>query len=275
VVDETDLGPAPSVLRRAFAVLGAFDGRASRLTLSELVSSTGLPKTTVHRMAAELVTLGALERRNGGYALGPRLFELGQLVPRHRGLRDLALPYMQDLYAATQETVELAVPCSLEVLYVEILHGHRRVHLPSSRGGRMPFHCTALGKAIVAFSPPEIVAQALARRLSRRTPRTITDRATLERELARVRRDGVAFDRGECDQRLVCAAAPITTMDGRVLAAVSVTMSHRSHASLESVGSSVKRAARAISRTLQTSPISLQSRAALRGPLSPLSQAAD
>jgi DNA-binding IclR family transcriptional regulator len=81
------------------------------LTLSELVACTGLPKTTVHRMALELVALGALERRNGGYALGPRLFELGQLVPRHRALRDVALPYMHDLYEVTRETVQLAVPC--------------------------------------------------------------------------------------------------------------------------------------------------------------------
>jgi DNA-binding IclR family transcriptional regulator len=130
------------------------------LTLSELVAHTGLPKTTVHRMAIELVGLGALERRNGGYALGQRLFELGQLVPRHRALRDLARPYMQDLYEATRETVQVPVPDGFDVLYVEIIHGHRRVHTPAARGGRMPFHCTGLGKAVMAFSPPDTVARA-------------------------------------------------------------------------------------------------------------------
>lgn len=254
--------PPTSVIRRAFDVLGAFDGRPSRLTLSELVARTGLPKTTVHRMAVELVALGALERRNGGYALGSRLFELGQLVPRHRGLRDVALPYMHDLFEATRETVQLAVPDGFEVMYVDVIHGHRRASAPPPRGARMPFHCTGLGKAIVAFSRPETMVQALGQPLIRRTPLTITDREALKCELARVRRDGVAFDRGECDRGVICAAAPIMRTDGTAIAAVSVTMTHRSPASLGHVGAAVKRAAHAISRRMQTSPISLDSHAA-------------
>jgi IclR family acetate operon transcriptional repressor len=240
-----------AVVRRAFAVLGAFDARTSRLTLSELVAETGLPKTTVHRVALELIGLGALERRNGGYALGPRLFELGQRVPRHRRLRDAALPYMQDLFALTRETVQLAVLDGVEVLHVEILHGHRRVPTPASRGGRMPFHCTALGKAIVAFSPPDVVARALAEPLVARTPRTITDPQALRRELAGIRSRGIAFDRGECDRRLVCAAAPITSADGTASAAVSVSMSHRSHTRLDRVAPAIVRAATAISTALR------------------------
>ena len=81
-------------------------------------------------------------------------------------------------------------------------------------------------------------------------------------ELARVRREGVAFDGGECERGVVCAAAPITRMDGTALAAVSVTMSHRSPANLNRVAAAVKRTARAISRALQMSPIALESRAA-------------
>jgi IclR family acetate operon transcriptional repressor len=255
-VRESGDAATTSVVRRAFDVLGAFAGRPSRLTLSELVTHTGLPKTTVHRVASELVQLGALERRKGGYSLGPRLFELGQFVPRHRRLRDVALPYMHDLYDLTRATVQLAVLDALEVLYVEIVHGHRRVSIPSSRGGRMPFHCTGLGKAIVAFSPPDVLEQALARRLVRRTPRTITDREVLRLELARISREGVAFDRGEAERRLIGAAAPITRADGMALAAVSVSMAHRSHVGLARVAPEVRRAAVAISAELRASPIS-------------------
>jgi IclR family transcriptional regulator, acetate operon repressor len=240
---------ATSVVRRAFDVLGAFDARSSRLTLSQLVAHTGLPKTTVHRVALELVALGALERRNGGYALGSRLFELGQLVPRHRRLRDAALPYMHDLFALTRETVQLAVLEELDVLYVELLHARRRVGT-TSRGGRLPFHCTAPGKTMVAFSSRDVIARALARRLVPRTPRTIIDRDALRRELARIRREGVAFDRGECERRLVCVAAPITNAGGLAIAAVAVSMSHRSHARLDRVGTAVVRAAGAISNDL-------------------------
>jgi IclR family acetate operon transcriptional repressor len=244
-----------SVVRRAFDVLGAFAGRPTRLTLSELVDHTGLPKTTVHRVAIELVELGALERRNGGYALGQRLFELGQLVARHRRLRDVALPHMQDLYGLTHETVQLAVLDGFEVLLVEIVHGHRRVSSPASRGGRMPFHCTGLGKAIVAFSAPDVVATALEQRLPPRTPRTITDRVALSVELARVRRAGVAFDRGESQRSLVCAAAPIVNGEGTAVAALSVAMGHRSLLGLNRVAPMVRRAADEISGELRRSPI--------------------
>lgn len=80
------------------------------------------------------------------------MFELGQLVARERRLRERALAYTQDLYAITGETVQLAVLDSGEVLYIEIIGGHDRVATPSRRGGRMPLHCTALGKAPLAFS---------------------------------------------------------------------------------------------------------------------------
>jgi IclR family transcriptional regulator, acetate operon repressor len=266
-----------SVVRRAFQVLGAFDARSSRLTLSQLVAHTGLPKTTVHRVALELVALGALERRNGGYALGSRLFELGQRVPRHRRLRDAALPYMHDLYALTRETVQLAVLEDLEVLYVEILHGRGRIGV-ASRGSRMPFHCTALGKAMVAFSSREVVAHALETRLAPRTPRTIVDPNALRRELARTRRAGVAYDRGECERRLVCAAAPITNADGLAIAAVAVSLSHRSHARLDRLGTAVARAAGAISddlgaaiRAPQPSDRAMAVRARANAPRSPYS----
>jgi IclR family transcriptional regulator, acetate operon repressor len=239
------------VVRRAFDVLGAFAGRPSRLTLSELVDHTGLPKTTVHRVAVELVGLGALERRNGRYALGPRLFELGQLVSRHRRVRDVALPYMQDLYGLTHETVQLAVLDGLDVLYLEIVHGHRRGGSPASRGGRMPFHSTGVGKAIVAFSPPDVIASALARSPMPRTSRTITDRAMLRLELAEVRRVGVAFDRGESERSVVCAAAPILNGEGTAVAAISVAMGHRSRVGPRRVAPLVKRAAEAISGDLR------------------------
>jgi IclR family acetate operon transcriptional repressor len=252
-VRESGEQAATSVVRRAFAVLGAFAGRPCRLTLSELVAHTGMPKTTVHRVAIELLQLGALERRKGGYSLGPRLFELGQLVPRQRRLREVALPYMQDVYDATRETVQLAVLDGHEVLYVEVIHGHRRVSSPASRSGRMPFHCTGLGKAIVAFAPPDVVAQALARPLPPRTPRTITDRALLRAELAQIRREGVAFDRGELERSSICAAAPIVKADGTALAAISVAMGHRRGMGLKRIASMVKRAADAISTDIRTS----------------------
>jgi DNA-binding IclR family transcriptional regulator len=75
-----------------------------------LAERTGLPKPTAHRLLAELVAWGGLERTGRGYRLGMSLFVLGQRVPRHRELREAALPYLEDLYETTHENVHLAVP---------------------------------------------------------------------------------------------------------------------------------------------------------------------
>jgi DNA-binding IclR family transcriptional regulator len=123
------------VLQRAVRLLDAFRGAGSDLTLDELAGRSGLPRSTTHRMAGQLVELGLLERTRRGWRLGVALFELGQLVPRQQRLRDVALAYMEDLYEATRETVQLAVLNDGEVLYIEIISGHHRVRTPSRRGG--------------------------------------------------------------------------------------------------------------------------------------------
>src|SRR5664279_5059944 len=154
--DGGDAG-AVSVLGRAAGVLSAFDLEHTELTLSELARRAALPKSTAHRMVAELVRLGLLEQTGTRLRLGLRLFELGQLVPRQSTLREAALPYMEDLREATASAVHLAVLEGVEVVYVEILRGRDRQVLPSRVGGRMPAHATGVGKAILAFSAPEVV----------------------------------------------------------------------------------------------------------------------
>jgi IclR family acetate operon transcriptional repressor len=241
-----------AVLDRAFRLLDAFRVPPQNLTLDELAARSGLPRSTAHRLAGQLERLGALERSRRGWRLGMTLFELGQMVPRQQRLRDVALAYMEDLYEATRETVQLAVLDDGEVLYVEIIAGHRRVATPSRRGGRMPAHCTALGKAMLAFSAdagrgwiaehPELVA---------RTPRTLTDPALLRRELHDVRRLGLAYDRQEADRGLVCVAAPILHADGTARAALSVSMPAGGRIQPPQAAPAVHAAARAVSRELR------------------------
>src|ERR1700730_16762548 len=146
-----------SVLARAFKILGPSPPAARDLTLAKMPRRTEIPKPTVQRLAGELLALGLLEGERGVYRLGMRMFELGQLVPRQRDLREAALPFMQDLFEATHETVHLAVLDGTEVLYIDKISGHRRVAAGSRVGGRLPAHCTAVGKAILALSPPSAV----------------------------------------------------------------------------------------------------------------------
>lgn len=151
-----------SVLVRAFCVLDAFVPEGGEMGLSELVRRTGLPKATVHRLATQLVDIGALEKMGDRYRPGLRLFELGSVVVRHRRLRDSALPLMEDLYEATHETVHLGIPDGLDVLYLEKIVGPRGSPVSTRVGTRKPLYCTALGKAMLAFSPGELLRAVLA-----------------------------------------------------------------------------------------------------------------
>ena len=162
--------PPKSVLGRALTLLTAFRPGDAELTLAELARRTGLPKPTAHRMLAELAQWNVVERTPGGIRLGMRLFELGQLAPLQRGLREAATPFLSDLFEATHETVHLAVPDGLDVVYVQKLAGRNGPRIPSRIGGRMPAYCTGVGKALLAFAPPERLAAVVAGGLG--TPHT-------------------------------------------------------------------------------------------------------
>lgn len=136
-----------SVTLRALSILDAFDVTHRRLNLTEIARRSELPLATAHRHVRELVDWQALERREDGtYQIGSRLWHLGLLSPMHAELRELALPHLQDLYAATGATVHLAVREGAEALYVERLGGVRSVPVVSRPGGTLPLHATAVGK---------------------------------------------------------------------------------------------------------------------------------
>ncbi len=221
--------------------------------ISELARRSGLAKTTVFRLVHELAAAGLVEVTSGGVRLGMRLFELGSSVPRQRSLREAALPYMRDLHEATSETVHLAVLDGAEVVYVAIRPGRHGPRLPSRVGGRMPAHATGVGKAILAFSPPEVAAALIDAGLERRTPRTIADPGALRRELTRIRGSGVSFDREESGPGIVCAASPVFGAGGTVVAALSLT-GWSSRLDLARVAPAVRTAALALSRQLGTEP---------------------
>src|SRR3954453_4642022 len=165
--------PGASVTSRALAVLGAFDGRHRRLRLTELAERAGLPVPTTHRLVGELLDWGALARTpDGSYVVGRRIWDLGLLAPVQSGLRQLASPYLHDLYGATLATVHLAVRDGTDVLYVDRLSGHSSVPGLSTVGSRLPMHATGVGRVLLAHAPPE-VQQAVFSHLPRISPCTI------------------------------------------------------------------------------------------------------
>ena len=192
----------------------------SALTLHELTERTGLPKSTVHRMVDQLVTIGWIERDVAGYRIGMRLFEIGGLASRRSRLSDLAYPHLHALSVATGLAVQMAILDGTDVVYLERIP-MRGLRLPTRQGGRQPAYCTALGKAMLAFDP-DAASEALAEELPERTSRTLTAPRDLEIELERIAETGLAFDHQESYEGLACVAAPLRG-SGRAIGAVSVT----------------------------------------------------
>lgn len=219
------MGAGPdSVLGRAVALLRAFGPDEPVLSLAELARRTAIPKGTVHRMATDLVVLRLLDRAEGGYRLSGGLFELGLRASAERSLLELAMPFLQDLYERTHETVHLGVADGREVVYIAKIGGHRQARSPSRPGGRMPMHCTAIGKVLLAHADLATQRTVLTGPLERRTPHTIVAPGLLRRQLDAVLEQGVAFEQEESTVGLRCVAAPVLDASGRAaLAAISVT----------------------------------------------------
>lgn len=241
------------MLGRALTLLVSFAADDAELSLAELSRRTGIPKATVHRLVTELAGWGILEQTPAGVRLGMRLFELGLLAPRQRGIREAALPYVNDLHEATRETVHLAVLDGVEVVYLEKLAGRGGPALPSRTGGRMPAHCTGVGKALLAYAGPEVVDAAVAAGLGRLTPRTIVSPALLRRELGDIQRSGLAFDREESTPGVVCVASPVLGPDGSPVAALSIT-GWAARLDTARVSAAVRTATLAITRQLGAAP---------------------
>ncbi|MGW2345962.1 IclR family transcriptional regulator [Streptomyces sp. NPDC001661] len=220
---EAERPEAGSVLGKAQAILESFAPDDQHLSLSEIARRSGLAKGTVHRLAQELLGWGVLERRGVEYGLGLRLFELGQRVPRQRILRDVARPYMQDLYQATHETIHLSIPDGREVLYLEKVFGHGQVAWPSRVAGRMPLHGPATGKIFLAFGPQTLLEEVLAEPLERLTPYTVSTPSALRSEVSRIREQGHVVEREQARVGHVSVAVPLHGATGPVMAALSIT----------------------------------------------------
>lgn len=200
---------ASTSLSRGVSLFSMFTLDDDTLSVGELARRSGQPKTTVHRLVRDLVATGLLEKTPTGVRLGIRLFELGHRVFIDRLLSDAAGVIVQRLSELTQLTTNVAVMRGPEIVYLEkVDHSGGEVRY-TREGGRLPTHCTALGKAILAFSQDEQVQQVISGGLRPATPYSISKPDQLRTELDVVRRQKVAFDNQETRVGFFAVAAPI------------------------------------------------------------------
>ncbi|MFD0692411.1 IclR family transcriptional regulator [Actinomadura fibrosa] len=215
--------PGRTVVTKATMILNAFAGDRAAMSLSDLARATGLPVSTVHRLASELVAWGGLERTDaGGYAVGIRLWEIAARSRRSHGLRETAMPFLQGLFDLTRQHVQLAVVEGTDALLIEKISAAQAVHTIGRAGGRLPLHASAVGKALLAWSPTDVQSRLLGSPLASYTPSTIVSRSALRRELAETRRRGFAIADEEMSLGAVSCAAPVLVGGPEAIAAVSV-----------------------------------------------------
>jgi len=232
-------------VQRACALLGAFTTTAPRLTLAELSERAGLPKATVHRLAATLIDSGFMvQHQDGRYGLGLRLVGAGAVARADLDLVALCAPVMARLAASTGETVLLGVADwpELEVTIVHRIDSRHELSVVSPVGRRSRITLGAIGKALLlGLEPGELEQLATELDLSAHTGLTITERAAALAEIERCRRLRFATDSGEFLPGVSAVAAPVGVIGTRAAGALAVVgPSTRLDEHLEAVGAQVR-----------------------------------
>jgi len=220
-------GEAPnSTLVHGLRILQALAGTAVPCGVSELARQLGLPKSQVHRLLQTLVGTGFVRRTVDlrRYCIGLKPLELSSALLQHHALRRLAMPILHRLSAETGEDAILSVLHDDCALIIAAIYPEGRQRDPAaSVGNRMALHAAATGKLLLAFAP-DVDAIVARLDLVARTPRTITSRPALRRELARIRAAGIAVNDSENATDLVSFGVPVRGVDGAVLAGFGQSM---------------------------------------------------
>lgn len=242
-------------LERAIRVLDLLAHEQEGLSLAELTRRTEIPKSTLFRILNTLQSRKCvyLSEETKKYRLGLKLWELGSAYIEQSDLDSVAVTYMRKLVEACEESVFLGVLDGSEVVYVRRLEGPHTVAVIRKLGHRTPVYCTATGEAMLAFMEEEEQNRILESiELKAHTSKTVTDRAELERRLARVREEGVAVVDGEYNPKLLCVSAPVLKGGGQVQAAITVAImsTEATPQRIEVLKQKVYREAKAFSREL-------------------------
>lgn len=212
------------VLGKTLDILDVF-ARINRpeLSLQDISVETGLNKNTVFRVLYTLAEHGYISKENHSYRLGKKLADLGTTRFHRQDLLTVAGPYLDKLRDEFGETVNLGVLNGGSVCYVDVRESGKSFRLAERIGGSDPLHSTALGKAQLAFLPPEEVRRLMKEwGMKKYTEHTITTVSVLNSELKRVRADGYAVDNQESMLGAFCVAAPILDSNQSPVAAISV-----------------------------------------------------
>lgn len=194
-----------------------------KLSIGELNNITSYGKSTVHRILGTFKTLNYVNQdiTDGKYYATIKLFELGNMVANRIPIKNIARPYLEELYEKCRETVNLGILDNYEVLYLDKILTKEPLRIDLDVGRRVPAYCSALGKAIMAFNDELDIDKF---EFNKITEKTINSVEELKKSLNEIRKTGYAYDNEEYINGLVCMARPILDNNQNAIAAISIAM---------------------------------------------------
>lgn len=213
-----------NTLVKGIAVLELLAHSDRPLSLTQIAAELHIAKSNVHRLMQALVDLRYVLRHeeSSGYSASIKLWELGTAVLGKLDLRRHAEQQMNMLQENTGETVHLSVLDREEVVYVHKVESMNPVRAYTQIGGRVPAHCVATGKALLAYRSEGALLE-MSGRLESHTSNTIIDPAQFLKEMKKIRAQGYAMNRGEWRESVWGIAAPIMGAKGAAIAAVGIS----------------------------------------------------
>jgi IclR family transcriptional regulator, KDG regulon repressor len=207
-------------LARGLKILDLLGQASDGVSITELAKTLKVDKGSASRLVSTLARYGYAEKDEvtRRYHLGPQVVGLSRSVLTRLPLREAAKPYLRQLMERTGECAHLAVPAQGKALYIDQVESPATLRVNAQVGTMNPLHCTALGKALLAFGDVEIPGT-----LERFTPRTIKSKRVLQEHLEEIRRTGYAVDDEEFDPGVRCIAVPVFDFRGKAIGAIGIS----------------------------------------------------
>jgi DNA-binding IclR family transcriptional regulator len=207
-------------LARGLKILDMLGQSENGIGITEVAEKMGIDKGSASRLISTLAHYGYAEKdaSTRRYRLGPMVVNLSRIVLQRSPLRETAKPFLQQLMERTGECSHLAVAAQGKVLYIDQVESPATLRVNAQVGTIAPMHCTALGKALLAFGDFNLPEQ-----LEAHTSRTITDPALLKLHLDQARKQGYAIDDEEYDYGVRCIAVPVFDFRGKLVGSVGVS----------------------------------------------------
>jgi DNA-binding IclR family transcriptional regulator len=248
------------ILGSAIRILEAFYDAESDLTLQQICAKAKVGKTSAFRILFTLDQLGYVDKDpvSGKYNLGQRILAAARKAITSGGLVKIASPHLKRLRDEFDETTNLAVLRKDEIVYLEIFESPHSFRMADTVGARIPWHSTALGKAIAAYLSEDRLKRVLRQSSMKRfTPRTITTLSKYYRVLEDVKKQGYSLDIEESELGATCIASPIFSEDNTVVGALSVSgPTPRMQDKQSRIANSLKEASETIGRSLASATVS-------------------